>query len=297
MDFKVDDWIHHEKFGDGQIFEDRENKYLIRFLSEGEKLLMKSAVTAPGNPPSPDFAFPKKKAMGKPGFKIAPPKREPKLDFDNLVERFRNFFKDGFDGKLFFEHERRLKEEPAKELLKWLSRDEMSKLLEASNYAQMAERVKRVLRSRLLFPQEIMRVIDALKRPENKAPFALALWTLLYGDETPQVRFETFANLLANVDATSWTAATYFQFLATNGEQMFMKPEVTKKIANSLGIALNYKSEPNWLTYCKLQELGKRVGEELEARGLSPKSGFDVQGFIWASVKIAEGSYGPKKLP
>jgi hypothetical protein len=73
---------------------------------------------------------------------------------------------------------------------------------------------------------------------------------------------------------------------------MFLKPTVTKLMAESLNISLNYKSEPNWLTYSKLQELADRVELELRNRKLKPHSRIDVQGFIWTSIQIDKGKYG-----
>ncbi len=71
-----------------------------------------------------------------------------------------------------------------------------------------------------------------------------------------------------------------------------MKPTIMKTMAEALRISLNYKSEPNWLTYSKLQELADRVELELQKRGLKPHSRIDVQGFIWTAIQIEEGSYG-----
>jgi hypothetical protein len=90
--------------------------------------------------------------------------------------------------------------------------------------------------------------------------------------------------------ASNWPVATYFQFLASDGKWMFMKPSIMKPMAESLQISLNYKPEPNWLTYSKLQELADRVELELRNRGLNPHSRIDVQGFIWASVEIEKAS-------
>jgi hypothetical protein len=73
---------------------------------------------------------------------------------------------------------------------------------------------------------------------------------------------------------------------------MFMKPSIMKRMAESLKISLNYKAEPKWLTYCKLQELGDRVYLELQNRGLKPHSRIDVQGFIWAAIGIEDDKYG-----
>jgi hypothetical protein len=69
---------------------------------------------------------------------------------------------------------------------------------------------------------------------------------------------------------------------------MFMKPTIMKRMAESL----NYKAEPNWLTYCQLQELADRVELELRNQGLNPHSRIDVQGFIWASIGIEDGKHG-----
>jgi hypothetical protein len=43
------------------------------------------------------------------------------------------------------------------------------------------------------------------------------------------------------MDANKWPIATYFQFLASDGEWMFMKPSIMKRMADSLNISLNYK--------------------------------------------------------
>ena len=82
-------------------------------------------------------------------------------------------------------------------------------------------------------------------------------------------RFSKFCDLLSEMGANNWTIATYYQFLASDGKWMFMKPSIMKRMADSLKVALNYKAEPNWLTYSKLQELADRVELELHNRGLS----------------------------
>ena len=104
-------------------------------------------------------------------------------------------------------------------------------------------------------------------------------------------RFTNFCDLLSEMGANKWTVATYYQFLASDGKWMFMKPSIMKRMAESLKIALNYKPEPNWLTYSKLQELADRVELELQRRELKPHSRIDVQGFIWASIQIEAGKY------
>src|ERR1019366_4007970 len=126
---------------------------------------------------------------------------------------------------------------------------------------------------------------DAVENVANHAQFANALYNLLHGSDEMEGRFITFSDLLSKLAVGKWTVATYFQFLASDGKWMFMKPEVTKMMARSLNISLNYKPEPNWLTYSKLQELADRVELELKNRKLTPHSRIDVQWFIWASIQ------------
>ena len=62
MNFKVDHWVRHAKFGDGQILEDRGDKIMVQFVTSGERLMLKQAINAAGVPPSAGFKFAKRKA-------------------------------------------------------------------------------------------------------------------------------------------------------------------------------------------------------------------------------------------
>jgi hypothetical protein len=64
MNFKIDGWVRHSKFGDGQILEDRGDKIKVQFVASGERLMLKEAITSAGVPPSPGFKFGKQKGLG-----------------------------------------------------------------------------------------------------------------------------------------------------------------------------------------------------------------------------------------
>jgi hypothetical protein len=165
--------------------------------------------------------------------------------------------------------------------------------LRDGNHAEVGEIAKHVLRStNLVFRIEKAKFTDAIEGSASLGRFANALFDLLHGSAESEGRFTSFCDILSEIGVNKWTIATYYQFLATDGKWMFMKPSIMKRMADSLKIALNYNAEPNWLTYSKLQELGDRVDVELRNRGLNPRSRIDVQGFIWASIGIEEGSYG-----
>jgi hypothetical protein len=62
MNFKIDGWVRHSKFGDGQILEDRGDKIMIQFVNSGERLMLKEFIDSTGAPPTPGFKFAKKKS-------------------------------------------------------------------------------------------------------------------------------------------------------------------------------------------------------------------------------------------
>jgi hypothetical protein len=293
MDWKPEDWVEHSTFGIGQISEDRGDKLDIEFVSTGKRTLLKSTELKPAIPPTPDFKFPKAKGKSRTSqFKVERPPHRPPLDFDHLVGCFLRVFAGGFDSDDFQERERKEKGKAAGILKDRLGKDAFESLLRDGNYAEVCAIAKHVLRKiNLVYPVEKAKFTDAIENIVNHERFANALYDLLHGSSEMEERFTRFCSLLSEMQVSKWTVATYYQFLASDGKWMFMKPTIMKSMAEALKISLNYKPEPNWLTYSKLQDLGDRVELELQKRGLKPHSRIDVQGFIWASIGIEDGSY------
>ena len=306
MDWKPKDWIEHPTYGIGQVSENRGDKLDIDFVGTGRKTLLKSTELKPATPPSPDFKFPSAKGKSRtPRFKVQHPPKKPPFDFNYLVEGFVRFFDGGgFDSTDFDEKERKEKVKAAGILKDKLGKEIFESLLRDGRYVEVCDVAKEVLQeTRLVFWIVKAKFVDGLKIAANQERFANALYDLLYGSADMEQRFTKSCDLLSEMGANEWTIATYFQFLATDGKWMLMKRKVTKRMAKSLNIPLNFKPEPNWLTYSKLQELADRVEQELaesakklemQNRGLKPHSRIDVQGFVWASIKIADGTYGKK---
>lgn len=297
MDWKPKDWVEHPTFGVGQVEEDREDKLDIRFVTAGSRTLLKSTVLVPASAPTPHFTFPSDGTKHRSSqFKVQRPPRRPALDFDYLVSCFRSRFPAGFDDPDFHDEERGYKKKASDLLKDKLGKEAFEQLLREERYAEIGEIAKQALRStNLPYPIEKAKLVDGIENSVNQKPFANALYHLLHGTAEMESRFTAFVDVLANMDANKWPLATYYQFLASDGKWMFMKPSIMKRMADSLTIALNYKAEPNWLTYLKLQELSDRVDSELRKRQLNPHSRIDVQGFIWASIWIEEGKYGTAK--
>jgi hypothetical protein len=52
MKFRLGDWVNHSHFGNGQIIENFNSSFVIRFIAEGKKKITKEFPLTPGNPPS-----------------------------------------------------------------------------------------------------------------------------------------------------------------------------------------------------------------------------------------------------
>lgn len=294
LDCKTKDWIEHPGFGLGRVSEDRGDRIDIDFINSGAKTILKTADLKPAVPP-PGFQFPGEKVKARSTasrFKVERPPRRPPPDFDHLVECFTRFFDGGFESEDFQKKERGYKGKAAGILKDKLGKDAFEKLLHDRQHAEVCDIAKHVLQiTNLAHYIEKAKFVDH-KNVAYRGRFANGLYDLLHGSDEMEQRFPKFCDLLSEMGANKWTIATYYQFLATDGKWMFMKPSVMKRMADSLKISLNFKPEPNWLTYSKLQELADRVDAELQNRQLKPHSRVDVQGFIWASIKIEEGKYG-----
>jgi hypothetical protein len=295
MNCKANDWIEHSAFGLGRVSEDRGDRLDIEFINSGTKTILKTIHLKAALSP-PGFQFPSDKVKARSTtlrFKVEGVPRRPPADFDHLVGCFTSRFPDGFEAPDFHIAERGYKEDAATVLKDKLGKDAFESLLRNGRYAEVCDIAKHILQStNLVFRIEKAKFDDAVDNLANHQRLANALYDLLHGSDEMERRFTNFCGLLSEIGANKWPIATYFQFLASDGKWMFMKPAIVKRMAESLKTALNYKAEPNWLTYSKLQELADGVELELQNRGLKPHSRIDVQGFIWASIGIEEGKYG-----
>jgi hypothetical protein len=202
----------------------------------------------------------------------------------DLVYKFRQMYPGDapFSTEAYLSDERRYKLEAHGEMTHQLNRAEFSRLLAGSSYDEVCARARRVVnKTNLLSRYESMDLHDGLKVPERQKLFAESLFGLLYGEGEKEERFNSFADALAVIGAAKWTTATYFAFITYPGEEMYMKPVATQEAAEACAFELNYRPEPNRLTYRCLLDFGRHLRNELTREGLSPRDMIDAQSFIW----------------
>jgi hypothetical protein len=211
----------------------------------------------------------------------------------DLVYRFRQMYPgdDPFSTEAYLADVRRYKLDAHAEMTNQLNRTEFSRLLTGGSYGEVCARAHRVVnKTNLLSRYESMDLHDRLKAPEGQKLFAESLFGLLYGEGVTEAHFGAFADTLAAVGAAKWTTATYFPFITYPESEMYMKPVATQEAADACGFELNYRTEPNRLTYRCLLDFGRHLRDELTREGLAPRDMIDVQSFVWCVRSTPWGS-------
>jgi hypothetical protein len=83
----------------------------------------------------------------------------------------------------------------------------------------------------------------------------------------------------------TWPVLTLLPFIARPTDHMFLKPSVTQVAAAAIGFDLQYRPEPNWLTYKRLIQMSERLMTVLRPHGA--RDLIDVQSFIWVAAGSA----------
>jgi hypothetical protein len=203
------------------------------------------------------------------------------------VEVFLEKYPGGFQEKAYIEEERAPKVAAHELILKLLDRDVINGLLEAGEFAKVGSAALRVIgKTNLVYPSDRLALTRALKVDGNAEHFARALQDQLYGAGDPATRFKRFADALAELDAARWTLCTYFSFVRFPEEYMLLKPTLTQNAAARCRFDLEYRAEPNRVTYGRLLAFVRILSDVIA--DLRPADMFDVQAFMWCLASIKD---------
>src|SRR5262249_37865887 len=210
--------------------------------------------------------------------RAAPKRRKEYKGIEQLKDKFLTQFPGGFSGKSFIEIERDYKVAACELMNELLDARSFERLLAAGDYSEACKRSLQVIIN-IIHRFERISLNNALKSPDGQKRFAESLYRLLYGQGAMEERFNQFADCLLEIGAAKWPIATYYLFIAKPESQMFLKPIVTQDAAAVCGFELNYRKEPNWLTYKCLLEFSQDLMNKLA--DLEPKDMIDIQSFLW----------------
>lgn len=286
--------VNRTDWGLGEVMEDEKDSTVTVFFEDvGLKkfnLSIAQFVRVEGDEATSDYLTAlveyQKKAV-----KSGPVKQAVQTSFQKAAENFLSYFPLGFRDPAYLSGQRSEREYKLKacELLRdTLNQGVLSELLDKQDYSEICDRAKAIVnKTNLIHQYEKIWLNNGFARDGAQKAFAISLGSLIYGEESLQARFEQFAAMLYEINAAKWPIATYFLFLSNPDSEIFLKPEVTKRAAEVLGIDINYKPELNWLTYSQVRRLAESLRSRLIKDGredLAPRDMIDVQSFIWVTA-------------
>lgn len=198
--------------------------------------------------------------------------------------KFLEYFPEGFRDEEYVASERAYKWTAHLQWREALGESTFAALIRQRRYEEIANRALRVEgRTNLIFSFEKMALRDGVK-DKGAAIFAKALYALLHGEGDAATRFEAWVAALDTLPrkqtcVLTWPTATVFGFIAEPSRHLFIKPNVMRRAAKTLGLQFDYVSRPNAETYAQALELAKSLKRELA--DLKPRDMIDLQSFLW----------------
>jgi hypothetical protein len=207
------------------------------------------------------------------------------VGFDGAINRFRQFFPNGFQDRQADAQERHYKERAAANL-------QSAVTIEEAHHADSAIAARAAasgIQTNMLSVFEAARLNDVL-RGETGAEFVRGAAIFVGGDTEAGIARMTAA--ITPHGRVSWPLLTYLPFLWDHQQHMFLKPTVTLSFADRVGdqFADLYDAEANAGTYLALLDLVETTRRQIAS--LKPRDNLDVQSFIWVV-----GEYRPGDVP
>jgi hypothetical protein len=227
---------------------------------------------------------------------VLPAKR---LTLDSVKRKFLHEFPAGFSDPLHMEKERDYKLTAHVKFQQLLGLSGIRNLLMKRDRHTLADKaLKSIGGLNLLSPYESAAFHDAMQEQDAVEYFFTTLLTVLDADPLTGAVFDKFADAVASLPAArrkvaTWPVATLFPYLVEPARHMFLKPEVTKAAAETLGFDLKYNPTPNWTTFEALQRMGALYLDLL--RPLGARDFVDVQSFIWVACGGYDGTSATHK--
>jgi hypothetical protein len=213
------------------------------------------------------------------------PVRKPSPAIARARRKFLRVFAGGFRDETYVDWERDYK---WRAHLRWqddLSEQRLRALIADRRFEIIAKRASAIeSQTNLLFSFEKMALRDAIRPSAGARTFASALFELLHGSDSPDIRFERWIDALdalprRQTRVLTWPLATVFGFIAQPKQHFFFKPTVTREAMRRCGIHFDYSSRPSWPIYKALLDAVRTVRSEIAT--MRPRDMIDMQSFLW----------------
>jgi hypothetical protein len=236
---------------------------------------------------SSDSSSPSPRSVGrrKRATKAQPAAPAPSRQALRARRKFLGHFPGGFRDETYLDWERGYKWEASQRWESVLNESAFERLIKARRFDEIAASAIRIeSRTNLLFSFEKMALRDAVRFSDGARAFASALFDLLHGRGTTEMRFSNWIDTIAGLPrrqtrVLTWPLVTVFGFIAQPRTHFFLKPTVTREAARRYGVELPYASRPSWPLYKNLLDFVGRVRADIG--DLRPRDMIDMQSFLW----------------
>jgi hypothetical protein len=231
--------------------------------------------------PNPASKTERRKRPGRSGPLPAPPQRQ----VVKARRKFLTVFPGGFRDETYLDWERDYKWYAHRRWRDALSEATFRRMIDERQFQKIVSLAIGIeSRTNLLFSFEKMALRDAVRSPADAQAFATALFDLLHGDESLEVRFSSWVAAVSRLPrrqtrVLTWPLVTVFGFIAQPATHFFFKPMVTREAARRYGVDLPYASRPSWPLYRDLLAFVRKVRSDIS--DLKPRDMIDLQSFLW----------------
>jgi hypothetical protein len=211
----------------------------------------------------------------------------------SMQRAFLQQFPAGFSDPGYLDH-RNYRRSARVRFQKMLGVDTIRALLQAGHVQEIVKQAWAVLQFiNLISMYEKTALKDALSDDTSARAFFRTLLAVLEEEPLTGPTFVAYLDVLCTLPTeehhlASWPVATLFLYLNCPERFMFLKPQVTKNAADSLGFDLKYNPTPNWETYDALQRMGSIYLDLL--RPMGARDFVDVQSFIYISCRALQSA-------
>ena len=195
---------------------------------------------------------------------------------------------EGFADARYLEEERKYKLRAAALARELLSREELVRLIEAGEHAEVLERVDKVGHATNLLWLNVSRYgdLNLIAQDElDSESFAVAFQELLHGERPVEDRFDRFLDYTTAHDLPAkFTFLTYFLFLLDFETEIFIKPSATRWLTEVLGSSPRGVGDISGSRYGQLRGLYGQLLEPLAEFGAQDM--IDVQSAVWRAYRL-----------
>lgn len=209
-------------------------------------------------------------------------KSRPMHTITGAKARLLEIYPGGLHGSKMKEQERAYKDRLSALVREWYAAERLQSALTEGRCAEVVQLAHQLVKCRennLPATFEKMAFANAVKDHARPKEFAEAFCAWVLPERPSQEAFDAFARELEHMACAKWPLLTAYRFLLHPEVDVLIKPTNLANAAEVARFEINYRPEPNWLTYCTVMKFYEYVRQQIA--DLHPKDMIDVQNFIW----------------